>query len=178
MRRIIPFTLALLFVALPPSVGQERKASPDEKSDNARPLSAADRNAVMQAIVDEIYANSLQGYGFDVGKQTSASAYQLEAYFKPTLKKDNAGWVIYKLMPYGEVLRMFTIRRDGMAVLFGKLRDRFPPTQPSYLTVYMDDDELCQMKREWGKGHFTVELKPSADRVAEARARERKRNAP
>jgi hypothetical protein len=70
---------------------------------------------------------------------------------------------------------LFSIRSDGLAILYGKLRDHFPPTQPSYLTVYMDDDELCQMEREWKKGQFTVELKPSADRVTEARARQKKR---
>jgi len=70
---------------------------------------------------------------------------------------------------------MFSVRSEGPAVLFGKLRDRFPPTQPSYLTVYMDDDELCQSKREWSKENFTVELRPTAERVAEGRARQQKR---
>ncbi len=175
MRRIISATFALVFLALSQGVGQERKAGHDEKSDNARPLSQADKDAVVQAIVDEMYINNLQGYGFDVGKQISDSAYQLKVYFKPTLNSDRIGWVIYKLMPYGEVLRMFSVRSDGLAVLHGKLRDRFPPTQPSYLTVYMDDDELCQSKRECSKQHFTVELKPSANRIAEARARQQKR---
>jgi hypothetical protein len=73
------------------------------------------------------------------------------------------------------VYRLFSIGNDGLAILYGKLRDRFPPTHPSYLTVYMDDDELCQLEREWQKGHFTVELKPSAERIAEARARQQKR---
>jgi hypothetical protein len=39
----------------------------------------------------------------------------------------------------------------------------------------MDDDELCQMKKEWQKEHFIVELKPSAERLAAARARQQKR---
>jgi len=175
MKQIIPLTLTLLLLAVSQCVGQERKASPNEKIDNAQPLSAPDKDAVVQAIVDEMYANDLQPYVMDIGKEVSRSEYQVNVYFKPTLNSNRAGWVIYKLLPYGEVLRMFTLRSDGTAVLFGKLRDRFPPTQPSYLTVYMDDDELCQTKREWQKGHFTVELKPSADRVAEARARQQKR---
>ena len=66
----------------------------------------------------------------------SPDIYELNAYFKPTLNSTGTGWVIYKLMPYGQVLRMFSLRSDGVAVLYGKLRDRFPPTQPSYLTVY------------------------------------------
>jgi len=164
-----------VFLALSQSVGQERKATPDEKSDSGRPLSATDKVSVIQAILDEMYVNNLQGSGFDVGKPTLGSAYQLNAYFKPTLNSDQVGWVIYKLMPYGEVYRLFSMRNDGLAILYGKLRDRFPPTHPSYLTVYMDDDELCRMKKEWQKQHFTVELKPSGDRVAEARRRQEKR---
>jgi len=78
MRRIISITLALVFLALSQGVGQEHRASPDEKSENARPLSPADKDAVVQSIVDEMYVNNIQGYGFDVGKQTSASAYHPE----------------------------------------------------------------------------------------------------
>jgi hypothetical protein len=175
MRRIICVTLALLFLALSQGVGQESKAGTAEGSDNARPLSQADKDAVVQAILDEMYVDNLQPYVIDVGKELSRSEYQLNIYFKPTLNKDNAGWAIYKLMPYGQVYRLFSIRSDGLAILYGKLRDRFPSTQPSYLTVYMDDDDLCQMERDWGKEHFTVQLKPSAERLAQARARQKKR---
>lgn len=147
MRRIISVTLVLLFLALSQGVGQESKAASAERSDNARPLSQADKDAVVQAILDEMYVDNLQPYVIDVGKELSRSEYQLNIYFKPTLNKDSAGWVIYKLMPYGQVYRLFSIRSDGLAVLYGKLRDRFPPTQPSYLTVYMDDDQLCHYER-------------------------------
>jgi len=176
MIRIIFLTLALLFLTLTQGVSQERKASSNEKSDGSQPLSQADKDAVMQAIVDEMYANDLQPYVMDIGKEVSRSEYQVGVYFKPTLNSNRAGWVIYKLLPYGEVLRMFILRSDGSAVLFGKLRDRFPPTQPSYLTVYMDDNELCQAKKDWQKEYFSVELKPSEERVSKARARQQKRD--
>ena len=175
MRRTISVTLALLFLALSQVVGQEQKARTDDKSENGRPLSEADKDAVVQAILDEMYVNNLQPYVIDVGKELSRSEYQLNVYFKPSLNKDNAGWVVYKLMPYGQVYRLFSLRSDGLGVLYGKLRDHFPPTQPSYLTVYMDDEELCQIERGWQKGHLTVQLKPSADRIAKARARQEKR---
>jgi hypothetical protein len=175
MRRIISITFALLFLALSQVVGHEHKARTNERSDSARPLSQAGEKAVVQAILDEMYVNNLQPYVIDVGKELSRSEYQLNIYFKPDLNKDNMGWVIYKLMPYGQVYRMFSIRSNGIAILYGKLRDHFPPTQPSYLTVYMDDDELCHVEQDWQKGHFTVQLKPSPDRIAEARARQQKR---
>ena len=174
MRRTISVILVMLFAVLSQGLGQECKAGA-EKSGDARPLSQTDKDAVMQAILDEMYVNNLQPHVIDVGKELSLSEYKLNIYFKPNLNRDNAGWVIYKLMPYGQVYRLFSIRNDGLAILYGKLRDRFPPTHPSYLTVYMDDDELCQFEREWQKGHFTVELKPSAERIAEARARQQKR---
>jgi hypothetical protein len=175
MKRLISVTLALLFFALSQLTGQEGKAGSDERGDSTLPLSQVDKDAVVQAILDEMYVDNLQPYVIDVGKELSRSEYQLNIYFKPNLNKDNAGWVIYKLMPYGEVYRLFSIRSDGLAILYGKVRDRFPPTQPSYLTVYMDDDDLCQMERDWGKEHFTVQLKPSVERLAQARARQKKR---
>jgi hypothetical protein len=175
MTRTIALTLVLSFLALSQVVGQEQKATADDKSDNTRPLSEADKDAVVQAIIDEMYVNNLQPYVIDVGKELARSEYQLNIYFKPSLNKNNGGWVVYKLMPYGQVYRLFSMRSDGLAILYGKLRDHFPSTQPSYLTVYMDEDELCQIEREWQKGHFTVQLKPSAARIAEARARQQKR---
>jgi hypothetical protein len=176
MRRITSITLVLLVLALSQAVGQQHTARTNDNSDNARPLSQANKDAVVQAIIDEMYANNLHPYVIDVGKELSRSQYQLNLYFKPTLNKDNVGWVIYKLMPYGQVYRLFSIRGDGLAIIYGKLRDHFPPTQPSYLTVYMDDDQLCQMEKEWQKGHFEVELKPSVDRVLEAQERQKKRD--
>ena len=171
--------LFFAFVAIAQGViAQVQNMGPDPKTDTAHSLSTADKIAVMEAIVDEIYANNIQGFMADVGTETPDSGYQVNAYFKPAVNSNKTGWVIYKLMPYGEVLRMFTLCRDGSAVLYGKLRDRFPPTQPSYLTVYMDDDELCQAKSEWSKEHFAVELIPSAERIADAVARDRKRNSP
>ncbi len=177
MRQVKILLSFVLLALVQVSIAQKTNASPS-KSDSSQVLTTADKDAVMQAIVDEMYAHHLQGYVADIGKQTSGPAYRIRAYFKPTLNNDRAGWVIYKLMPYGEVLRLFTVRSDGLAVLYGKPQDRFPPTQPSYLTVYMDDDELCRFKMEWAKAHFEVELKPNADRVAEALAREQKRKLP
>ena len=178
MRSISIGLVLLLLAATQSALCQEPRASSNGKIEDSQALTTAETDAVEQAIVDEIYANHLQGFVADIGKDVSGSKYEIRGYFKPTLNADKAGWVIYKLMPYGEVLRMFTLRNDGLAVLFGKLRDHFPPTQPSYLTVYMDDDELCRLKKEWKKEEFTVDLKPPAHRVAEAVARQRKTQSP
>lgn len=171
--------LILAFVLLATAhdgMTQQHAAVAASVSDKAKVLSVADRNAVKLAIVDEMYAHDLQGYVPDISRLVSGSEYKVRAYFDPKLHSGNVGWVIYKLMPYGEVLRMFTIGDDGFAFLYGKLRNHFPPTEPSYLTVYMDDDDLCQIKQQWLKEYFLVDSNPSATRVTEARARERKRN--
>lgn len=145
------------------------------KPSHVQPLTAPERDAVREAIADEIYSNDLQGYVPDVGKQSGNDEYEETIYFKPTLNESGEGWAIYKFMPYGQVLRMFTMRSDGTAILFGKLSDHFPPTEPSYLTVYMDDDELCQLEHQWDREKFVVDLHPSTQRVEEARNRQQQR---
>ena len=174
--RIAP-CIALL-VLTSPAFAQGTHPNPNTESQGAQKLTTANEEAVEQAIVDEIYAHRLQGYVADVGKQKSGSIYELNAYFKPTLTDNRTGWIIYKLMPYGQVLRMFSLQTDGVAVLYGKLENRFPPTEPSYLTVYMDDEQLCQFEREALKAHFDVALNPSADRVEQALARQKQRTSP
>ncbi|MGH9758073.1 MAG: hypothetical protein ACRD4M_10075, partial [Candidatus Acidiferrales bacterium] len=49
----------------------------------------------------------------------------------------------------------------------------FPPTSPNFLTVYMDDDELCRYKRYWPRVNYRVELKPSEQTLREAEARQK-----
>lgn len=173
----IVLSLVLLIMGLT-AAGQEPPLDTNTQANGVQKLTPVEEKAVTRAIVDEIYVHHLQGYVADVGKQQSASIYELNAYFKPTLNSNKVGWVVYKLMPYGQVLRMFTLRRDGVAVLYGKLRDRFPPTQPSYLTVYMDDGELCRFETNALKANFNVSLRPSAERVGQAVARQKERTSP
>lgn len=176
MRRIACIISLLLITAVPHGICQTARANVKTGSGSSYALTPSEKDAAKQAIVDEIYANSLQGYVADVGLKTSNSVYSLTVYFKPSLNADKEGWVIYKLMPYGQVLRMFTIRNDGIAVLFGNLRDHFPPTEPSYLTVYMNDDELCRNEKEWEKDFVEVHLIPTRDRVSAAHRRQRQRS--
>lgn len=177
MRRMLFLGVALLMSAVIPTGTQESRAGANRATMAGRQVSESDKQAVELAIVDEMYANNLEGYGADVSSGVSNGGYELTIYFQPTLNKDNAAWVIYKLMPYGEVYRLFAVEPNGLGVLYGRLRNHFPPTEPSYLTVYMNDDDLCRMKTEWGKSYFRVDLKPSAKRISEARARQRRRTA-
>ena len=78
-------------------------------------------------------------------------------------------------MPFGEVYRMFTIRENGTAVAYGDADSGFPPTQPSYLTAYMDDTELCKIKQEWPRYEFVIQLAPSKEILKNAVSRQKSR---
>ena len=81
----------------------------------------------------------------------------------------------YKLLPAGEVMRMFWIDPSGLARVGGHPEWDFPPTEPSYLTVYMDDGDLCKFKGEWIRAKLRIDLRPSKEVIAEAMKRQRAR---
>jgi hypothetical protein len=136
-----------------------------------RPIRDSEITAVIQAIEDEIYDLNLQMEFFDVrSPKDNRETATLNVYFQRDVLDDSRSWVIYKLMPGGEVLRMYEIGLSGRIYLHLKPGE-FRVTQPSYPTVYMDDDELCKLKHEWIKRQFIVNLHPSKEIVAAARAR-------
>jgi hypothetical protein len=141
-----------------------------------RPIREAEINAVIEAIQDEIYDLKLEKDFFSVGATTKENRNReiLNVYFQPELIEDSWSWVIYKLMPDGEVIRMYEIGRSGRIYLHGKPSE-FNITGPDYPTVFMDDDKLCKLKHDWIKRQFVVDTDPSADLVAAARARQRQR---
>lgn len=141
----------------------------------AASIGSVETRALAQAIQDEIYADNLQADGYDAGVPVGKSAYRLQLYVQPDFNEQGLAWAIYKLMPYGEVLRMFWIGRNGTAFLYGKPAGRFPPTGPSYLTAYMDDGELLRAKQTWTRTYFSVELRPSAENLRESKERQKKR---
>ena len=141
-----------------------------------RPLSAADANSVVLAIQDEIYD---YGYQEDFSpfetSGPSGSEARFKIYVKPELvptKGGLEGIVIYKYLPFGEVIRPFLISHEGYAILIGSPENGFPWTQPNTKTVYMDDDEVCQKKRDWRKVQFALPLNPSQERIMEATKRQ------
>jgi hypothetical protein len=140
-----------------------------------RQVTAADVKALSLAIEDEIYDYDYQARFVDVGRQTEQGEHNMPVYVQPSFNDQGLAWAIYKLMPYGEVLRMFSMRKDGTAMLGNNPEFGFPPTEPSYLTVYMDDDELCHDKRTWLKANFVIQLHPSAQRLREAAERQKER---
>jgi hypothetical protein len=141
-----------------------------------RPIREAEINAVIEAIQDEIYDLNLEKDFFSVGTTTKDNRDQeiLNVYFQPDVLDNSRSWVIYKLMPDGEILRMYEIGRSGRIYLHGKPGE-FRITQPDYPTVFMDDDELCKLKHDWIKRQFIVDTNPDPKLVAAARERQRAR---
>ena len=140
-----------------------------------RPVKESEIQATIQAIKDEIYDLNLQIEYLDLqGPKDSRETATMNVYFQPEVLDDSRSWVVYKLVPGGEVLRMYEIGSSGRIYLHMKPGE-FRITQPSYPTVYMDDDDLCKLKHDWIKRQFVVELYPSKETVAAARARQRDR---
>lgn len=161
---VIALGLSLLLVALPATKGQAPRGSP---------VTTMDRSALVEAIQDEIYDEGCQGYGYDAAAIHSGRTYDLPLYIQPSFDGNGDSWAIYKLLPQGEVYRMFSVDQNGLASLYGHPEWRFPPTGPSYLTVYMDDNQLCQFKHDWIKSSFAVDLMPTSQRIREASQRQR-----
>jgi hypothetical protein len=95
-------------------------------------------------------------------------------YINPSLE-DGEGQAIYKLMPYGEVLRFFDVHDDGTIVLDGDPEIGFPASQPNRKTVYLKDSVVYGMKRDWVKSSFSVDLSPSPEMVQAAVRRQKQR---
>ena len=116
----------------------------------------------------------LQGYGANASSGVRNGTYELPLYVKPSFNDQDTGWRS-QYLPVGEVLRMFSVEPNGVANIYGHPEWNFPPTEPSYLTVYMSDDDLCQSKHDWLRTKLVLELVPSKERLREATARQRLR---
>jgi hypothetical protein len=142
-------------------------------------LTQSQIRALVQAIEDEVYDYEYQGHFFPqggpVGNAISDSRTRVPLYIDPLLE-DGEGQAIYKLMPYGEVLRLFHVHHGSTVVLDGDPEVGFPASQPNRKTVYIKDAELARMKRDWIKSAFDIDLSPSSERVRDAVRRQKQRN--
>jgi hypothetical protein len=113
--------------------------------------------AIVQAVEDEIYdwgyENDFTGVG-NTGAITSPT--DITVFVFPDVE-DGRGGVLYKFMPFGEVVRQFDLRPDGMVVLEGNPLNGFPASQPDTRTIYIDDDFVCQYKQKAIRATFTVD---------------------
>lgn len=141
-------------------------------------LTQSETKALVQAVEDEIYDREDQGYFFPeggpVGDVISESKTRVPLYVDPVVE-DGEGEAIYKLMPYGEVLRLFHLHNDGTIVLDGDPELGFPASQPNRKTVYIKDDDLDRMKHDWVRSSFEINLWPSPEAIQEVVRRQKQR---
>jgi len=136
--------------------------------------------AVILAVEDEIYDYS-QEKAFlraAAAKQAPAESITLTLYINPHLSADvddGSGQVIYRNLPYGEIIRYFWILPDGLVWLDRNPSVGFPATQMSHYTEFMDREELREDKAKWLHAKFTIELRPDRERVVQAGKRQIKR---
>lgn len=143
-----------------------------------RRLSASEKDAVVQAIQDEIYDYGYYGdydqFGQNLGTPQHWKSKML-VYIDPEYDPSTGGRVIYKLLPYGEILRFFDIDNKGQVQLDGDPTNGFPRTQPSTRTIFLDDDDVCNMKRRWVEDFFVVDVAPSNDILRGSAIRQKSR---
>ncbi len=168
MRVAIWFVLLLLISASANSGPQKRK------------VLDSDLKAVVQAVEDEIYDYGYERHfdeiGENIGAPGTVAQTRIRIYIEPEIGPHGSGRVIYKLMPYGEIVREFVIRSNGLVVLDADPENGFPVTdEVNTQTVYLDDDEVCRMKHNWIKSFFVVFDPPSPEMVHEAARRQKLR---
>lgn len=131
----------------------------------------ADIAALGQAATDEIYAAGHAVLYTDL----PAKGDSVLMYVNPR-KCGHTFFIIYKLLPYGEVLRGGWYLKDSLMTL------AISPTlgfqvgvSTAVRTLYLRDDEVEEMKASWKRVWFRVERFPSRDVVDAARARQARR---
>jgi hypothetical protein len=133
---------------------------------------------LLLAIQDEVYDYGFEKKFYRVGITTGTGTgltTEIAVYIRPYLDKGGGGEMIYKEMPYGEILRVFHFQSDGLAILDNDPELGFPITEPSHLTLFMDDDELCKDKRTWIRKTLEIADTPSVPRIVAGAERQQDR---
>jgi len=150
-----------------------------QSSKKQRQVTSADVKAITAAVQDEIYDYGYYDKFYQIGNNIGDSVHRvsrLHIYINPKYHRvDGYGEVIYKLMPFGQVYRLFYLGSNGSVKLDGDPQNKFPITQPSHQTVFMDDEEVCHYEQSWIKGFFTVDVAPNAKIIKGAAKRQKLR---
>jgi hypothetical protein len=140
---------------------------------SSKPLPDSVVPNIIMAVEDEIYDYKQEESFTNIGS-TGAIAVptQVSLFIEKSVSDRNVGWILYKDMPHGEILRRFIIRDDGLVVLFGDPEIGFPAQQPDTKTVYLPEEDICSFISSALKTTFTVDPNVSKQRIAEAEHRQ------
>jgi hypothetical protein len=129
--------------------------------------------AIVQAVEDEIYDWGYEKDFTNIGTTGAISSpTDVPLFILPEIDDKGFGGVLYRLMPFGEVVRQFALRPDGMVVLEGNPWNGFPASQPDTRTIYIDDDWVCAYKQKAIRATFTVDPAVTKARREEASRRQ------
>jgi hypothetical protein len=78
-------------------------------------------------------------------------------------------------MPYGKIYRLFYVDAKGGVTLDGDPHNRFPITQPSHQTVFMDDLDVCRDEQMWIGTFFVIDTAPPLGVIEDAAQRQKVR---
>jgi len=148
--RLVASTLLMLVVVVPMARAQQAGLQGNAVTDSEIRL-------VITAIRDEIYTNNYAPRYVDLQQDS------LALYVRPQ-KEAGEIWVIYKLLPFGEILRVASLSPDAsLMLLAGNPANGFPITRSSaMLTLFIPDDSVIRMKTQWRRVWFSINTRPSA----------------
>ncbi|MGA9884502.1 MAG: hypothetical protein WBQ34_12355 [Candidatus Acidiferrales bacterium] len=144
-----------------------------------RHLKPSEIGKLKQAVEDEIYDYGYFSQFYEIGDNVGTSQHwkaRVRIFINPLYNvADQHGEVIYKLMPYGQIYRLFYIDAKGDITLDGDPHNRFPITQPSHQTVFMDDLDVCRDEQRWIDTFFVVDTAPPLGMIEGAAQRQKAR---
>lgn len=144
---------------------------------NKRQISAKGKHAILLAVSDEIYDYGYYNDYYQFGENAGTPEHwilKINIYIKPNYNlTDNFGEIVYKFMPFEQIYRLFEIEPDGKVLLNGDPDNHFPITQPSHLTVYMNELDVCRMEKTWLSTALFIDTKPSIEMLKAAAKRQK-----
>jgi hypothetical protein len=167
-----PYILLIIFVVFS-SLGFAQSAK------KLRRISPVEIESIKRAVQDEIYDYGYYKDFYHIGENTGTPEHWMSRthiYIKPTFDATNGyGIVIYKLMPFGQVYRLFYLDEKGVVKLDGDPQNGFPLTQPSRQTVFMDEEDICHDETTWISSSFIVDVTPSVELISSSARRQQVR---
>ena len=140
---------------------------------SSKPLPESVVPKIVTAVEDEIYDYKQEQSFTNIGSTGAIGVpTKVSLYIEKSISDRNVGWVLYKDMPHGEVLRRFIIRDDGLVVLYGDPELDFPAQQPDTKAVYLPEEDICRFIASALKTTFTVDPNVSKQRITEAEHRQ------
>jgi hypothetical protein len=144
-----------------------------------RHLKPSEIDKVKEAVEDEIYDYGYFADFSEIGDNVGTPQHwkaRVHIFINPVYNvSDQHGETIYKLMPYGQIYRLFYIDAKGAVTLDGDPENRFPITQPSRQTVFMDDLDICRDEQKWLDAFLVVDTAPPLNVIEDAAQRQKVR---